>query len=82
MRRAYLPVNVEHERPLEMLLYQLACEPSVAGRADAIQGLQAIIAASDAETKAQIESALRRRAVEDESRLIRKTAHAYVLKWY
>ncbi|MCA1624077.1 MAG: hypothetical protein LC778_09815, partial [Acidobacteria bacterium] len=70
--RGNLPFYVEHERSLEMLLYQLAHEPDVAGRADALRLIQAVGAKSDEPTRARIKLALESRAAEDKSRLIRK----------
>lgn len=72
--RGNLPFHIKHERPLEMLLYQIAHEPDVAGRADALRMIQAVGAKSDGQTRARIKSALEKRAAEDKSRLIRKLA--------
>lgn len=74
-----LPFYVEHERPLEMLLYQLAHEPDVAGRADALRSIQPIAAKSEESGRARINLLLEKSAAEDKSRLIRKLVRDVLL---
>ena len=73
----HLPVPVRHERPVPMLLYQLAHEPDVAGRADALSQLRIVCAPRDASPVAGCEllaGALAQRVARDSSRLIRQLA--------
>lgn len=73
---AHLPFRVkQEERPLSMLLYQLAHEPDTAGRAAALDELVALLAsATEERTRAQIKAALEERASQDTTRLIRALA--------
>jgi aminopeptidase N len=72
---AALPFRIPHERPLSMLLYQLAHEPDVMGRADALHELQLLLAKTiDEPTRSQIKAALNERSTRDQSRLIRSLA--------
>ena len=73
---AHLPFRVtQEERPLSMLLYQLAHEPDTAGRADALERIQALLAATKEEgTRSQLKAALEERAARDSTRLIRALA--------
>lgn len=71
-----LPFLIKHERPLAMLLYQLAHEPDTAGRADALREVQSLLASalSDERLRAQLKAALAERAAQDRTRLIRSLA--------
>ena len=72
----HLPVRVAHERPVPMLLWQLAREPDLAGRLDALDQLQK--ACADKETRDaacnKLSAALIERAAKDTSRLVRERA--------
>jgi aminopeptidase N len=72
----HLPFRVTQEaRPLSMLLYQLAHEPDTAGRADALEQIQSLLASTKEEqTRMQLKAALEERAALDSTRLIRALA--------
>lgn len=72
----HLPFRVEQkERPLSMLLYQLASEPDTAGRAEALEQIQSLLASTKEEsTRASLRAALEERAERDPTRLIRALA--------
>ncbi|HYP52892.1 MAG TPA: hypothetical protein VEQ42_05095, partial [Pyrinomonadaceae bacterium] len=71
----HLPVRVEHERPVSMLLHQLAREPDLAGRLDALDQLQAACADKSREAECRpLRAALAERAAKDASRLVRERA--------
>ncbi|HEX8175818.1 MAG TPA: M1 family metallopeptidase [Pyrinomonadaceae bacterium] len=72
----HLPFRVkQEERPLSMLLYQLAHEPDAAGRADALEQIQSLLASTkDESARGQLKAALEERAASDGSRLIRAMA--------
>jgi hypothetical protein len=72
----HLPFRLkQEERPLSMLLYQLSHEPDTAGRADALEQIQALMSATKEEaTRAQLKAALEERAARDVTRLIRAMA--------
>lgn len=72
----HLPFRVKHEgRPLAMLLYQLAREPYTAGRAEALEQVQSLLAATKEDgTRAMLRAALEERAARDTTRLIRALA--------
>jgi aminopeptidase N len=72
----HLPFRVrQEERPLSMLLYQLAREPDTAGRADALEQIQSLLASTkDESTRAQLKAALEQSAARDSTRLIRALA--------
>lgn len=72
----HLPFRVkQEERPLSMLLYQLAHEPDTAGRAEALDQIQSLLAATKEEqTRTQLKAALEERAAQDSTRLIRALA--------
>jgi aminopeptidase N len=74
--RGHLPFRVRQAgRPVSMLLYQLAHEPDTAGRADALEQLQSLLAATKEEgTRALLRAALEERATQDRARLIRALA--------
>ncbi|HEX8476072.1 MAG TPA: M1 family metallopeptidase [Pyrinomonadaceae bacterium] len=81
---AHLPVRIAHERSILMLLQQLAHEPDVSGRLDALEQLQAKCGGAD-KTKAEpactgFGNALRERASKDASRLVRATAEEVLKK--
>lgn len=72
-----LPDPVVHERPLAMLVYQLAAEPAVAARIDALRALERACAPSVPERPAACTSALAalaRAAELDAMRLVRQLA--------
>ncbi|HKS30454.1 MAG TPA: M1 family aminopeptidase [Pyrinomonadaceae bacterium] len=71
-----LPLRVKQEaRPLAMLLYQLSHEPDTAGRAEALEQLQSLLAAAKEENvRAALRAALEERAAKDSTRLIRAMA--------
>lgn len=72
----HLPFRVKQEdRPLSMLLYQLASEPDTAGRAEALEQIQSLLAATKEEsTRTRLRAALEERAARDTTRLIRALA--------
>jgi len=70
----YLPLRVEYERPLSMLLYQAGHEPDVAGRADALLALGTMRTSLSADENDRVRSALDERLQNDTSRLIRQLA--------
>lgn len=71
----HFPLRVEHERPVAMLLYQLAREPDLAGRLDALVQLQASCADKAREAECRpLGAALAERAAKDPSRLVRERA--------
>jgi aminopeptidase N len=72
----HLPFRVKQEgRPLSMLLYQLAHEPDTAGRADALDEIQSLLASTKEEsTRMRLKAALEERAARDSTRLIRALA--------
>lgn len=72
----HLPFRVKQEaRPLSMLLYQLAHEPDTAGRADALDQIQSLLASTKEEqTRTQLKAALEERIALDSTRLIRALA--------
>lgn len=72
----HLPFRVKQEdRPLSMLLYQLSSEPDTAGRAEALEQIQSLLASTKEEsTRAQLKAALEERASRDSTRLIRALA--------
>jgi aminopeptidase N len=72
----HLPFRLKQEgRSLSMLLYQLAREPDTAGRADALEQIQALLASTKEESiRAQLTAALEERATQDSTRLIRALA--------
>lgn len=71
-----LPFNIIHERPVEMLLYQLAREPDTPARADALRQIQTLRtnASTKEDVRAQLKAALEERFAKDSSRLIRELA--------
>jgi aminopeptidase N len=72
----HLPMRVSHERSVGMLLRQLAHEPDVAGRLDAIEQLTQVCANQKQKEKAceSFKQALNERARNDSSTLVRETA--------
>ncbi|HYO91216.1 MAG TPA: hypothetical protein VEQ40_06250, partial [Pyrinomonadaceae bacterium] len=72
----HLPFRVKQEdRTLSMLLYQLSHEPDTAGRADALEQIQSLLASTkDESTRGQLKAALEERAARDTTRLIRALA--------
>ena len=72
----HLPLRLkQEERPLSMLLYQLSHEPDTAGRADALEQVQSLLAATkDENVRGQLKVALEERAARDSTRLIRALA--------
>ncbi|MBD0371888.1 MAG: M1 family metallopeptidase [Pyrinomonadaceae bacterium] len=73
---SHLPFRVkQEERPVSMLLYQLSHEPDTAGRAEALEQIQSLLAYTKEEsTRAQLKAALEERAARDTTRLIRALA--------
>lgn len=71
-----LPFRVKQDdRPLAMLLYQLSREPDTAGRADALEQIQSLLASTkDESARGQLRAALEERAARDSTRLIRALA--------
>lgn len=70
-----LPVRVEHERPVSMLLRQLAREPDTAGRLDALDQLRAKCADTSRGVDCRpLRATLEERAARDPSRLVRERA--------
>jgi aminopeptidase N len=72
----HLPFRVkQEERPLSMLVYQLKHEPDTAGRAEALERIQSLLASTkDESTRARLRAALEERAAQDSTRLIRALA--------
>lgn len=80
----YLPRAVEHDRPWEMLVWQMVHEPDPAGRADALLTLSGACAAPAAREGApsrsksagcdSLPSLLRKRAEDDGARIVRQIA--------
>ncbi|WP_052373887.1 M1 family metallopeptidase [Chondromyces apiculatus] len=71
----HLPFAIEHPRPAPMLLQQLRHEPDVAGRADALERLSGLCRdAGETQECAAVHEAMRERAEDDTSRLVRKMA--------
>jgi aminopeptidase N len=77
----HLPVRVSHERPVQMLLHQLAHEPDVAGRVDALEQLVQKCPGHPPQEPAcaRLKPALNERALKDSSDLVRETARKAVL---
>lgn len=71
-----LPFRIRQEnRPLSMLLQQLAHEPDTAGRADALYEVQSLLqSATEEDTRLRLKAALEERAAQDSTRLIRALA--------
>jgi aminopeptidase N len=71
-----LPFRIkQEERSLALLLYQLAHEPDTAGRAEALDQIQARLASTkDEGVRSQLKAALEERAARDRTRLIRSMA--------
>jgi aminopeptidase N len=76
----HLPMRIVHERTTSMLLFQLAHEPDIAGRIDAIKGLESALASGSPEFRISFVAALRDRIVMDSSRLVRKLAQQGLAK--
>ncbi|MDB5035799.1 MAG: hypothetical protein JWQ98_3040 [Chlorobi bacterium] len=70
----HLPFRVPHERTPDMLLHQLASEPDVAGRIDAMLELRKIYATLPGASQVDIRNGLKDRSGLDGSRLVREMA--------
>jgi aminopeptidase N len=80
-----LPMNVVHERTTSMLLFQLVHEPDIAGRIDAMNGLQSGLANGglangSRQLRLSFVAALQDRIAKDSSRLVRKLAQETLAK--
>jgi len=76
----HLPMNIVHERTTSMLLFQLAHEPDIAGRIDAMNGLKSVLASGSPEFRISFVAALQDRIAKDSSRLVRKLAQQGLAK--
>ena len=71
----YLPHAMEHERPWDMLVWQMVHEPDPAGRADALLALSGACAAPEKPSGcASLPALLRERAADDGARVVRQIA--------
>ncbi|MEP7218074.1 MAG: M1 family metallopeptidase [Bacteroidota bacterium] len=70
----HLPFRVQHQRPPDMLLHQLASEPDVAGRIDAMLELRKLYATLPGTSQIDIRNGLKDREALDGSRLVREMA--------
>ncbi len=71
---AHLPMEIEQERSVEMLLYQIANEPDAGGRAEAITALARLPEGHGASLRADARAVLEAAAADDTSRLVREVA--------
>lgn len=75
----YLPRSVRHERPRDMLLWQVVHEPDPAGRANALLTLADMCKAQPAPAGcAELPALLRERATEDNARIVRQIAERLI----
>jgi aminopeptidase N len=75
--RGDLPETIAHERPVPMLLYQMASEPALPVRVGALRTLEKVCAptvASRPEACSGLPAAVERAAAMDEGRLVRQLA--------
>lgn len=70
---AVLPVEVRHARTIEMLLYQIAHEPDISGRIDAIQEARHTVS-YEKQHRDTLLNALAKASEEDPSPLVRRIA--------
>ena len=69
---AALPARIAHDRPLDMLLFQVAHEPDVVGRMEALEALQATCRVPDARSRCgRVASFIAERDAREPSRLVR-----------
>lgn len=61
----HLPMIIVHERTTSMLLFQVAHEPDIAGRIDALNTIQSALASGSQQTRTLVEAAFQERIDKD-----------------
>jgi len=79
---AMLPVRIAHDRPIDMLLFQIAHEPDVVGRFEALEALKAACGLPDDKDRCRnLVAALTGAESREPSRLVRRELRAVSRYW-